>query len=770
MSAQARADGPGDPRGQRARRRSRTPSSTGSRRRSPEAQAVARAGAVIGRCFVPEVLAEIMDVPPDVLDDPIQELIDNGVLDPPGAARPYRLPPPAAARRHLSERAAPRPPPVPRAGRRVRHAARGPVGDPLVAPLRAGRRPPAGVRGGARRGPRRRRACRPTARRASSIAAPSPTCPHDHDPGEHAQRPDGAGPIEALDIEDLEIAERRGTRGGRCWRGRPAMPSPPSTAETLVLEVRSRLGLPASEEIAEIERAPRRARAAPGGGHACRARGSRDAPRGRPDPDPRPARARASSSTMVRKLGDELGDPEWADGRRLEGARWPTSSAATSAGLDRIGEIAHEAERRGYESTGVSAFRDASLLASRMMDYRAATYWMGQGLRYADSIEQSFCAHVMRADIGDGRLGDRDRLGRGERRSAARRSSIAAAGSGPRRLTGRSATSRCRAGRPRRPRWSSRRRSSSPSSSRASTCSCRRCGGSRRPPCSTATRSGPRRSAGMPSTGLALVGERVGLVPFVVTGVRAEQAAGRPARGRGLARRVRRVPRRTSPRSRTPPSPTAADWSPWPTARPASPGPPWRPRSAAGTPRNGSGRRPGHGSTSPSAWLARTASPTRSSLAVEARTVAARARLAAARRPRRRARAHGARPRLGRRAVAAAHGPRVRGRPAGRRGTDERRDRRFTRDRAEDGELAMSSTSWPSWGRRGEPRSPRGRATSTGARRTTEATRPSDPRSSPGRGRQHRPSPRGPVDHGRQSAVGSASRRSVVHVVGREDS
>ena len=66
--------------------------------------------------------------------------------------------------------------------------------------------------------------------------------------------------------------------------------------------------------------------------------------------------------------------------------------------MDRVGAIAHEAERRGFESTGVSAFRDASLLASRMMDYRTATYWMGQGLRYADSIEQSFCAHVLRAE------------------------------------------------------------------------------------------------------------------------------------------------------------------------------------------------------------------------------------------------------------------------------------------------------------------------------------------------------------------------------------
>ncbi len=51
----------------------------------PEAQAAARAGAVIGRCFVPEVLAGVMNVPPEELEAPLQELVDHFVLDPPGA-------------------------------------------------------------------------------------------------------------------------------------------------------------------------------------------------------------------------------------------------------------------------------------------------------------------------------------------------------------------------------------------------------------------------------------------------------------------------------------------------------------------------------------------------------------------------------------------------------------------------------------------------------------------------------------------------------------
>ena len=53
-------------------------------RLSPEAQAVARSGAVIGRCFVPEVLAGIMEVTADSLDGSLRELVDQHVLDPPG--------------------------------------------------------------------------------------------------------------------------------------------------------------------------------------------------------------------------------------------------------------------------------------------------------------------------------------------------------------------------------------------------------------------------------------------------------------------------------------------------------------------------------------------------------------------------------------------------------------------------------------------------------------------------------------------------------------
>src|SRR4029079_3509369 len=51
----------------------------------------------------------------------------------------------------------------------------------------------------------------------------------------------------------------------------------------------------------------------------------------------------------------------------------------------------------GWEGTGVTAFREASTIAASALDYAAAERWIGEGGRYADSVEQSHCAHVMRS-------------------------------------------------------------------------------------------------------------------------------------------------------------------------------------------------------------------------------------------------------------------------------------------------------------------------------------------------------------------------------------
>jgi DNA-binding CsgD family transcriptional regulator len=102
-------------------------------------------------------------------------------------------------------------------------------------------------------------------------------------------------------------------------------------------------------------------------------------------------------TTKFRAFADEFDDPEW---RLL--AEWKDGLADAiegnvQVGLARVGAAASEAAREGWEGTGVTAFREASTIAASALDYGAAERWISEGVRYADSVEQSHCAHVMRS-------------------------------------------------------------------------------------------------------------------------------------------------------------------------------------------------------------------------------------------------------------------------------------------------------------------------------------------------------------------------------------
>ena len=107
-------------------------------RRTPDAQAAARAGAVVGRSFDASTLAAVMDLPVEALDDPLQELVDSFILEPPTQRGTYdfrhQLLRDAVYRRSRPAIAAdctPEPP--------GKLAPRRALGHPSVAPLRARR-------------------------------------------------------------------------------------------------------------------------------------------------------------------------------------------------------------------------------------------------------------------------------------------------------------------------------------------------------------------------------------------------------------------------------------------------------------------------------------------------------------------------------------------------------------------------------------------------------------------------------------------------------
>ncbi len=70
---------------------------------------------------------------------------------------------------------------------------------------------------------------------------------------------------------------------------------------------------------------------------------------------------------------------------------------AVAGGLETMLAIARRARGLRQESTGVTAYRTAAAAAVRVMAYPEAELGVREGIRYADEIEQSYCRHVMAA-------------------------------------------------------------------------------------------------------------------------------------------------------------------------------------------------------------------------------------------------------------------------------------------------------------------------------------------------------------------------------------
>ena len=367
--------------------------------RSEEAQTVIRAGAVIGRCFNAEVLAGILDVPQDSIEEPLQELVDNFVLDPPGPLRGvYDF------RHQLLRDAIYRSVPV--GERRRFHARAGEFGAQLEGQSeihsslhyeRAGLNRLAfetalsGARDAARLSAHRE-AFDLYHRAVDNL-------PDDIPPAERGQILFEYC-IEAGAIEQNELSEQAAMDAAAAFRdaGEPLRAITALTEGALTTMRRD--ARPVSERIAfedslwaELERLQDRPDtaemlAARAGLAVMIAITRSDAGRS--------AEAKAWIQ-IARDAAEHLDDPDMSTVIDWKDGVIDVIAGNITVGMRRVGEAALGAEAAGYESTGVSAFRDAATLAARAMDYRGATRWINEGLRYADAIEQSHCAHVMSA-------------------------------------------------------------------------------------------------------------------------------------------------------------------------------------------------------------------------------------------------------------------------------------------------------------------------------------------------------------------------------------
>lgn len=363
-------------------------------RLSPEAQEVARSGAVIGRCFVPDVLAVIMDVPPDTLDAPLRELLDEHVLEAPGARglHDFRH----QVLRDVLYRS------LPDAQRRRLHARAGEFGRELEGASeihasvhfeRAGMTAEAfhsAVHGAriASRLASHREAFELYRRAVDNLPADLPTATQGEILAAYA--------VEAAAVEEIAIAEGAASQARERYVAAGDLVSAAAQwtwltglARRQARPVAGRLTMieAAMAEVAELPAGPRVSGIAAElhGELACTWLDGLDFAAARAAVERGLIAARDSDDdevklwlTSLESLLDALVDP----------GREP---------LDRMAAVAREARERGFEDCGVTAYRDASVAAARVMDYRRAGELIEEGMRYADSIEQSHCAHIMAA-------------------------------------------------------------------------------------------------------------------------------------------------------------------------------------------------------------------------------------------------------------------------------------------------------------------------------------------------------------------------------------
>ena len=104
------------------------------------------------------------------------------------------------------------------------------------------------------------------------------------------------------------------------------------------------------------------------------------------------ARERANEAL---ELAATIGDRETVLDTNILLARIDIIGGNHESGMREGMRAAREARDEGYESVGVTGYRNLALLAARMMDPRMADVALGEGLQYADAIEQSHCRQMM---------------------------------------------------------------------------------------------------------------------------------------------------------------------------------------------------------------------------------------------------------------------------------------------------------------------------------------------------------------------------------------
>ena len=97
----------------------------------------------------------------------------------------------------------------------------------------------------------------------------------------------------------------------------------------------------------------------------------------------------------ARELAEAVGDRETVLETDLTLARIDIVDGRYEQGWRDGMRAAREARDAGFESVGVTGYRNLAIMATRIMDHRAAEEALQEGLQFADAIEQSHCRQMM---------------------------------------------------------------------------------------------------------------------------------------------------------------------------------------------------------------------------------------------------------------------------------------------------------------------------------------------------------------------------------------
>ena len=361
-------------------------------RLSPEAQAVAQAGAVIGRCFVPEVLAGIMDLPLASLEAPLMELVDQAFLLPSGAGGlfDYRH---QLLRDTLYRR-------VPTVARRRLHARAAEFGAALegASEIHASAHfERAGLRTEAFH------AALSGARSAARLSAHGEAfelyrravdnMPADLNATEQGRLYDAlCWEAATIEMTEASAAAARSAREQYLVADLPLKAASMLTASAMIARREAR---PLAERIDLIERCLAELESIAESSEREHVRAVAFAELAQVETDRMDLkRARQAYEQSIEAAG-KSDDPGLVMDAEIHDAVIAELVGAGEDGLARIGAIAGAARDAGREDPAVTAYRDGVTTAVRVMRYDVARQFLQTGLRYADAIKQSHCRHVM---------------------------------------------------------------------------------------------------------------------------------------------------------------------------------------------------------------------------------------------------------------------------------------------------------------------------------------------------------------------------------------